>query len=300
MYMAKAIKKVMRKKKPAKAQKPIQARYPFTIMITIAALLLSLFVIISASQKNQDTRSRAQLANCNPTIAEIGLDAKEQEMLQLINAYRQANGASPLQTNVSLNRMAAWMSKDMDRLKYLNHIDSVGRNPNQRASECESPFHAENLGQGPTTQGVLDWWKASEMHKRNILDPKYTLIGIANTGEYWATEFAVEDTPIDPQPTTAPTTAAPTNSPTSPVPSPGCLGACATPNPTTSIPTVTTAISESPSETPNPTEDPQTSPSVEPTPDDGTPNPGGGGGGIIELFLGFLKLILEFFASLFK
>lgn len=322
--MVKAIKKVVPKKKSVKAQKKLKKfNYPFTIVITLAALLLSIFVVVNALQQNQDQRSRAQVVDCTVSTTDMAIDSEEKKLLDELNAYRQQNGAPPLTISENLTRMAAWMSNDMFASKTLSHTDSLNRSPDVRAVDCKSPYGAENIARGFTdAANIMNFWKNSSSHNFNMLDPKYTVIGIARSGDYWTQDFATEDpgatVPTTEPPTSAPITNVPTmtaptspaGNPTSPVPNPECLGSCPTTAPTTN-PSNPNPTAPEPTDMQNPDisggpEDP-----TDPEPTNGDENPlpslpadpgtgGGNGGGIIELFLAFLKLIFEFFASLFR
>lgn len=294
------------KKKTVKKQKQIHYKHPFTIFTIAFVILLLLFITITESQKPQDQRSRADTFNCDITDTEIANDAEELKLLTLLNAYRQENGAPPLQTNPNLNRMAAWHAKDMATNNYLEHTDSLGRPADRRAAECESPYGAENIAMGSAfAEQTMQFWKESAGHKANMIDPKYKIVGIARAVNYWSIDFAVEDT----SPTWTPT--ATTIPAPSVVPSPACLGTCPTLPPIVvpSMPTGTAvqptqAVTSTPEIPENPGNPEPTEPSEQPeNPKPGNPNPGNGGGnggGIIELFLSLLKLILEFFQSLFK
>lgn len=296
--------KAKKKKKVVKSQKLTIKKYPFTLIITLIALLLSIFVFINESQKNQEQRSRAQTTNCDVLPEDYAVDTEELLMLQLINAYRHENGIAPLSASDSLRRMATWLSKDMSTKNYLDHKDSLGRDPFQRAAQCGVGYGAENIGNGSqSAEAILNQWKNSESHRTNILDPKYKATGIARSGQYWTQVFAPQDT-IYLSP------AVPIGSgPSITVPNPECLGSCPTEAPTVA-PTTTEPTNAAPTtaaptqaiENPEPTEgQAEQQPTVAPTIGIDNPNPGGGnGGGIIELFLAFLRLILEFFASLFR
>jgi uncharacterized protein YkwD len=301
--------KAKKKKKVVKAQKLSIRKYPFTLIITLVALLLSLFVFINELQKNQEQRSRAQIPNCEVAQEDFAFDAEEQLMFRLINEYRHENGIAPLSSSESLRRMASWMSKDMATKNYLDHTDSLGRDPYQRAAQCGTAYGAENIGNGSqSAEAILNQWKNSPSHTTNILDPKYKATGIARSGQYWTQTFATEDRiHITPQ---APNFLTPTST----VPNPECLGSCPTMPPAAS-PTSATSTTITPTQSAQPTvfptqattnpepteaqEEPETT--AAPTIGVGSPNPGGGnGGGIIELFLALLRMILEFLASLFK
>lgn len=163
----------------------------------------------------------ALLVGVAPRGADAALDAEEQAFLTLINDYRAANGLGPLSLNSQLNDAARWLSQDMAANAYLGHIDSLGRDPGQRiAAFGDGQFTAlgENVAGGSAivgfqaAQGVFDVWKNSQGHNAAMLEPSFTVIGIAreygaSTGWwFWTADFGgllASSTP-SPTPTTLP------------------------------------------------------------------------------------------------
>lgn len=290
-----------KKKKATSKKRSILRSYPYTILITIAALLLSLFIIVHQAQKTQEQRSRAETANCTVSAADLQIDAEEQKMLTLLNEFRKQKGAPEVKLSTNITRSASWMSRDMATTNNLDHTDSLNRTPSKRAKDCGAPYGAENIAMGNTdAQGTMEQWIDSPGHNRNMGDPKYTVVGIARSGNYWTQVFAEEDEQVSPDPEqTTPTT------PTTNVPNPECLGACVTESPSNTEPPEETTPSVAPDEIGEDIETPE----AETTPALGTDTNGGdnfggenaaGAGGIIALLLAFLKAILEAFLSIFN
>ena len=197
----------------------------------LGALLAGLSLMMGAGQRAD------ALTNCS--VTHDALDSEEQAFLTLINQYRAQNGLGPLSIETNLNRAAAWMVEDMATKGYFDHIDSFGRSPSQRASECgyQSQWGAgENLAAGSglsTAQAAFDAWRNSPGHNQNMLTGHYQQIGIARYyragsqyGWYWATNFGMGGGGAS-QPTATPTatptstnTPRPTNTPVTPSPSP--------------------------------------------------------------------------------
>jgi uncharacterized protein YkwD len=229
--------------------------------ITVSLLLLGATVALAASSTE--------------TKADPALDSEEQLFLQLINQYRQDNGAVALVIDSSLANASDWMSADMGQNNYFSHTDSLGRDPFKRMCDfgyCYNTWKGENIAAGTgSAQTVFNHWKGSTGHNANMLNSNYRVIGIARVytsgsayGWYWTTDFGgyiappqSSDTPTpSPSPSATPTPAA-TSTPT-PAATPTATPALApTPTPTlaptpTPTPTATPAATPSPSPAPGP------------------------------------------------
>jgi hypothetical protein len=174
--------------------------------------------------------------------ADTAIDADEWALLNGINAYRAQNGAGPLTFSPTLNKAAAWMSRDMATNDYFSHFDLSGRSPGTRMTDCGFTniytWRSENLAAGQwTPQAALDAWKGSVGHNALLLDPKYKAAGIGKAYDatspyktYWTLDVtdwldaAVPNvapgspTTVPPSPTrtstTVPVAASPTRTPT--------------------------------------------------------------------------------------
>jgi uncharacterized protein YkwD len=196
-------------------------RSRFLRFVISAAGLAALIGATAFTMAGGATPARA-LTNCDTT--DSALDAEEQAFLTLINQYRAQNGLVALQASNALNRAGAWMSRDMGVYKYFSHTDRLGRNPSQRAANCDYPGGAgENIAAGyGTASAVFAAWKASSGHNANMLNSSYRYIGIGRVvvsgspyGTYWTTDFGfVADSTTAPTPTPAGSTATPTRTPT--------------------------------------------------------------------------------------
>ena len=126
------------------------------------------------------------------------LDKEERAFLELINEYRNDHGAGPLRLTETLTESAEWMSRDMAKKNYFRHTDSKGRNVESRlASFGYRGSSGENIAAGQiTAKEVFNAWKNSPGHRRNMLEPTFTTIGISREEDddgkyktYWTTDF---------------------------------------------------------------------------------------------------------------
>lgn len=141
------------------------------------------------------THSREALALTNCETSTAGLDAGEQQVVDQINAYRVANGRAALKVSPNLSRAAAWMVEDLAANRYWGHTDSHGRSPFDRVQQCGYPSSGagENLAMGFGASTVVSAWKSSSGHNANMLDHRWTVIGVGYAGGYWAADFGMYD-----------------------------------------------------------------------------------------------------------
>lgn len=107
-----------------------------------------------------------------------------QAILCLINAERARHGLRPLAEDQSLQAAATAHSLDMARRDYFEHETPDGVQPWMRISETgyRAELVGENLAWGEGERGmpghILGLWLRSPGHRRNMLEPRYTQIGI--------------------------------------------------------------------------------------------------------------------------
>lgn len=168
-----------------------------------AGLTIACFSIAFLTGCNAGT-SQSQSGTVNdPTIAttslSVALDGEEAAFVTLINAYRVQNGLAAFKVSVALTRSSQWMSADMAAGNYLDHTDSLGRDPFVRmaAFGYDVETAGENIAAGnASAQDTFTQWKNSPAHNANMLDSGYTVMGVGRAdnpsseyGWYWATDF---------------------------------------------------------------------------------------------------------------
>jgi uncharacterized protein YkwD len=127
--------------------------------------------------------------------------AEEVSFLRLINDYRKSHGLGTLALSQSLGAAAEHHSNNMATNSYFDHFliaDGIGWSQNMtNYGYTYNTFRGENIAAvASTAQRVFDAWKNSPGHNENMLDPKYTVIGIgfiynsaSHYGYYWTTDF---------------------------------------------------------------------------------------------------------------
>ena len=161
------------------------------------------------------------IANCDTNTA--ALDSTEQQMLDLMNAARLADGKGPLVPAAALNRAAAWKSEDGPKTG-LSHTDSRDRDPFVRMADCgyTSGGLGENVGvgsSGTSATAMFNAFMASEDHRAAILEPRGKAVGVGRAGGHWTLNFGTIVDSGAPTPDTPAATATPTRTAT-PTPAP--------------------------------------------------------------------------------
>ncbi|MCD8180450.1 MAG: CAP domain-containing protein [Firmicutes bacterium] len=125
--------------------------------------------------------------------AEYG--SKALEILELVNAEREAAGLDSLSLDPTLTEMAQYKAEDMSAYGF-SHEGSYGSFKDLLKKFGVSYSAAgENIARGQAnSKQVMESWMASEGHRANILGESYTKIGVGfyDDGEdtYWVQEFA--------------------------------------------------------------------------------------------------------------
>lgn len=118
--------------------------------------------------------------------------------INLINKERIRFGLSPVIGDKDLNRLALLHSEDMVLRDFFGHINPDGETPNDRRLQLGIPTPVgENLAISPTSEYTIYGLMQSGVHRKNILDPKWTKVGIGVTIDhdgslYTTQEFSTE------------------------------------------------------------------------------------------------------------
>ncbi|MDQ3893281.1 MAG: CAP domain-containing protein [Actinomycetota bacterium] len=167
------------------------------ILVLFTALALALAAVGAdggMGQAKGDCRLRADWPAPRRELAE--------QVVALVNDYRERIDRAPLKVSPSLARAAVWKASHMARYGYMRHDDPappVKRSVAERLEACGYPVRrfpaGENIAYGfATPEAVMAAWLRSAGHRANIRNPDYTVIGVGvavgATGlRYWAQEF---------------------------------------------------------------------------------------------------------------
>jgi len=114
-------------------------------------------------------------------LAEISLTPDEQQMLNLLNQERRAHGLPALQIDERMTLIARRHSQEMIALNYFGHISPTYGNLINRiysAGVTTWVVAGENLAGAPTVEIAHRALAQSPDHYRNMLESKYTHVGI--------------------------------------------------------------------------------------------------------------------------
>lgn len=128
------------------------------------------------------------------------------QMMNGINA-RRANGCqcgntlmkpvSPLTWNVQLAYAAREHARDMYGKNYFSHQSKDGRTLHDRllkAGYQDKGYQSYAIGENiafnqQTIDEVLNGWFKSKEHCKNLMNPAFTEIGVAEYQKYWVQDF---------------------------------------------------------------------------------------------------------------
>jgi uncharacterized protein YkwD len=104
------------------------------------------------------------------------------QIYNAVNVQRQLNGRAPLTRLEPLEWLAQSHARDMGLRNFFDHNNADGMTPWDRLNAIQpAPYiHAgENAAKGQENiEELMAQWMASEKHRKNILSPDYTHMGV--------------------------------------------------------------------------------------------------------------------------
>lgn len=147
-------------------------------------------------QTQQNTKAQQSE---NTDKAEQTKDASqfEQKVVDLVNQERQKQGLKPLTLNKKLSDVARTKSKDMMDKGYFDHNSPTYGSPFDMMKQfgIEYTTAGENIAKGQQSpEDVMNAWMNSDGHRKNILNPDFTEIGVGyvkGDTTYWTDRKSV-------------------------------------------------------------------------------------------------------------
>ena len=148
------------------------------------------------------------LISCVLPIGVSPAAAQDNDVFQIlarVNALRQQYGLLPLDLSSILIASAQRHSDDMARTGNISHTGSDGSSIDSRIREAgyghwrDFGIWSENIYGGQTANVDVAWefWTTSQVHRNNLLNPRFREIGIgvgrgANGGVYYTLNFGAQ------------------------------------------------------------------------------------------------------------
>ncbi|WP_445614045.1 CAP domain-containing protein [Geobacillus sp. YF-1] len=150
-----------------------------------------------AAKPQANTQAPAKTPAAAPktgTQKTTGLNAYEQQVVELTNKERAKYGLPPLQVDLALSKVAREKSRDMAVNNYFSHNSPTYGSPFEMMKKFGISYTAagENIAKGQRTpQEVVNAWMNSEGHRANILNKNFTHIGVGfeENGYIWTQQF---------------------------------------------------------------------------------------------------------------
>ncbi len=119
----------------------------------------------------------------SPSETNIKTDLTAEGIIEFTNRERVRNGKKPLTQNGFLSKSAAAKVQDMFERQYFEHISPNGEGVDDVVTEAGYKYIVvgENLALGffGGDSGVVSAWMESPGHRANMLDGRFTEIGVA-------------------------------------------------------------------------------------------------------------------------
>src|SRR5438552_15883334 len=148
----------------------------------LAAMRISKF-LLAAAMRNSRVLLAATVLFFISASANVQLQRNdsERQLFEALNRERAAQGLSALQWDDVLFKAARRHALRMANLNMLEHQLPNESNLEGRLAEAGARFSviAENIAVGASPQIIHAGWMDSPGHRRNILDPRLTSVGIA-------------------------------------------------------------------------------------------------------------------------
>ncbi|WP_195238204.1 CAP domain-containing protein [Romboutsia sp. 1001285H_161024_C4] len=133
----------------------------------------------------------------NSTAQSGNFSSYQREIVNIVNAERSKRGLAPLTLDSSLSNVATKKSQDMINRGYFDHNSPTYGSPFDMMKQFGISYKAagENIAMGQKDpQDVMNSWMNSDGHRKNILSPNFTHIGVgiakASNGQlYWTQMF---------------------------------------------------------------------------------------------------------------
>ncbi|MEA4849651.1 MAG: CAP domain-containing protein [Clostridiaceae bacterium] len=125
------------------------------------------------------------------------MSSDESKILQLVNAERAKNGAKALSSSSDCTKLARMKSQDMVNNNYFSHQSPTYGSPFDmlKSNNVSYMYAGENIAMNQSAEAAFQAWMNSEGHKKNILNPNFTELGVGiaskGNGSYIYTQLFI-------------------------------------------------------------------------------------------------------------
>lgn len=148
-----------------------------------------------APEQTQQNTKAQQSENTDKSEQTKDASQFEQKVVDLVNQEREKQGLKPLTLNKKLSDVARTKSKDMMDKGYFDHNSPTYGSPFDMMKQfgIEYTTAGENIAKGQQSpEDVMNAWMNSDGHRKNILNPDFTEIGVGyvkGDTTYWTQQF---------------------------------------------------------------------------------------------------------------
>ncbi|GGD04760.1 hypothetical protein GCM10007216_39250 [Thalassobacillus devorans] len=140
-------------------------------------------------EQTQEAPAEQPAAEQNSELSQF-----EQQVVELTNQERQKQGLEPLEADAELSKVARDKSQDMATNGYFSHNSPTHGSPfdMMKAYGIDYRTAGENIAKGQRSpEEVVNGWMNSEGHRKNIMNPNFTHIGVGHVenGNVWTQMF---------------------------------------------------------------------------------------------------------------
>ncbi|WP_377520524.1 CAP domain-containing protein [Priestia megaterium] len=148
-----------------------------------------------APEQTQQNTKAQQSENTDKSEQTKDASQFEQKVVDLVNQEREKQGLKSLTLNKRLSDVARTKSKDMMDKGYFDHNSPTYGSPFDMMKQfgIEYTTAGENIAKGQQSpEDVMNAWMNSDGHRKNILNPDFTEIGVGyvkGDTTYWTQQF---------------------------------------------------------------------------------------------------------------
>ena len=183
----------LRELRAVERDRPIGLARPIVVLAALIALAYYVPTITTSALTPDQVEAQNRKVGWSPAIES---DHLAMDIAMRVNEERKARGLMPLVWHDGLADLARYWTEDM-------MVHGYRHSPREFRVQPDLHGIGENILMGFTDSGDAHvGWMESDAHRRNILVPEYTAIGVAvvcrNDGLLWATQLLGMPTDVFP------------------------------------------------------------------------------------------------------